>query len=563
MAGLNFTKNKMTNVGVSITLDNRMEVVVVDASSKKVTDYRTVPLEYNYQSKEIADYSAFATSLKTILFDEMHLIAKNINLVLTLPSIHFATAQIPGAQAEPGAIESILATYAQDSYLFKRHEPVVAYQTYSSSNKESIPVIYSAMQESVASQIKDILVEEIGIENFSINNPFASIINALDYCGQIEKQVNSNEVWNFVQITNNGFTLFQMMGTKITEINDMPLPLKTFAPEEIYESMALSLQNNLSIYPAASLYVLSRTDLLSAQILLQSMELRGDVAFLENNKFTPTPFIDIDSNVDSDLAKIISVEVVGSAITTNSSPMNLSYMSNKDKEEEIYGFVNLFGQDVPVNNTFISKVLMLLIIVFLGLGALAYFGIGYINNSNASRISAKQSRKKSLEDEINQLKGGNDNIEKIIADISKNNEASALYFNSISSEIPSNMWLTYFYTDSSGALAIRGDTAAVGSIYSFFKSVKDSVPESSINLSKLQYNDIDAVISSAPQGDKTITFEITNNSYNKVIEMMAAQLPTGESGEGEGKKSDNNANTNNNSGSEGLPDLPEIEPPTN
>lgn len=559
MAGLNFTKNKITNVGVAITLDNRMEVVVVDYASKKVLDYRTVPLEYNYQSKEIADYTAFATALKSILFDEMHLVAKNINLVLTLPSIHLATAQIPSAQTEPGAVESILATYAQDSYLFKRHEPVVAYQPYSSSNKENMPVIYSAMQESVASQIKEILVDDIGIENFSINNPYASIINALAYCGQIEAQVNSNEVWNFVQITNNGFTLFQMVGTKITEINDMPLPLKTFAPEEIYESMALSLQNNLSIYPAASLYVLSRTDLLSAQILLQSMELRGDVAFLENNKFTPAPFIDIDSNVDSDLAKIISVEVVGSAITTNSSPIKLCYLSNKDAEEEVYGYVNLFGQDVALNNTFISKVIIFLIVAVLAIGGIAYWGASSINKVHENNVNTKKAKKSALEAEITQLKGGDNNIEKIIADISQNNEASALYFNSISVEIPSNMWLTYFYTDSSGALDIKGDTSSVGSIYSFFRSVKDSVPESTINLSKLEYNDIDAIVSAAPQGDKTITFEISNSSYNKVIEMMAAKVPTGEGGEAgkEGSKPEEKT------GSEGLPDLPEIEPPTN
>ena len=570
MAGLNFTKKKMVNVGVAVTIDSRMEVVVVDSNSKKVMDYRTVPVEYNYQTKEISDYATFGAALKTVLFDEMGLNPKNVNLVLTIPSIHFATSQIPASQAEPNSISSILATYAQDSYLFKRHEPIIAYQTYTSSNKDNIPVVYSAIQENVATQLKDVLVNDVGVENFSINNPYASIINALDYCGQIEKQVNSNEVWNFVQITNNGFTLFSMMGTKIIEINDMPLPLKTFAPEEIYESMALSLQNNLSIYPASSLYVLSRTDLLSAQILLQSMELRGDVAFLENNKFITEPFIEIDPNVDSDLAKIISVEVIGSAISTSTSPLNLCYMTNKDEEEEIYGYVNLFGQDVPVNNSFIKRAFILCIIIILVIAAALFFTASAISGHYEKSINKYKSEKAQIEAEIAKANGESEgNVENIIADITKNNDATVSYFNSISTEIPSNMWLTYFYSDSSGALGIKGDTSDVSSIYSFFKSVKNAVPQSSINLSKLEYNDIDAILSTTTQGNKTINFEITNSSYDKVVSMMAAQLPTGEKAGANQQSQNSNSNANNTTSQQtknddsGLPDLPEIEPPTN
>ena len=371
-----FKQKKNVNVGVTVSVDGNMEVAVVDVDSKTVIDYKTVPLEYNFQTKEIAEYSAFASALRQILFDEMNLSPKNINLVLTIPSIHFTTAEIPEgvSPSDDSSIKTILSSFAQESYLFKRHEPVNAYQLYTNNPKGPNTLVYSSIQATAVESLNEVLVNDVGIENFSINNPYASIINALDFCGCIEKQVNSNDVWNLVQITNNGFTLFSMYGTKIREINDMPLPLKTFSPEEIYESMALSLQNNLSIYPASSLYVLSRTDVLSAQILLQSMELRGEVDFLENNKFLNEPIINFGENVDYDLAlKKMSVEVIGSAITNKNSPLNLCYTDHKDEEEEVYGFINLFGQEVPVNNKFINTVLLSLVAIIAGISLLLFF----------------------------------------------------------------------------------------------------------------------------------------------------------------------------------------------
>lgn len=568
MSGLNFTKKKIINVGVTITTEGIMEVVKVDPATKMVKDYRAVPVDYNFQTKEISDYAVFGSSLRSILFDDLGLNHKNINLTITIPSVHFATAQIPSTQADSSSVSSILATYAQDSYLFKRQEPSIAYQVYTSNNKNTTPLIYSAIQESVINQLKEEIVNNVGIDNFSINNPYASIINALDYCGKIQKQVNSNEVWNFVQITNNGFTLFSMIGTKIIEVNDMPLPLKTFAPEEIYESMALSLQNNLSIYPASSLFVLSRTDLLSAQILLQNMDLRGDVDYLENNKFRVESFIDVDPSIDVDIARKISIEVVGSAITNNSSPIHLCYFSNKDEEDEVYGYVNLFGQEVTVNNNFISKVLIAAAVVVVLLGSFLYFTSSTINKYYEKEISKHEEEKAKIISQIREAEGNSEgNVENIIADISKNNESIVDYFEAISTEIPSNLWLTYFYADSAGALGIKGDTADVSGIYSFFKSIKKAVPGSSINLSKLEYNDINALLIDDMSSNKSINFEISNSAYSKVVRMMASQpgegviktpvTPANEARRGRPVQPKKQQET------PPLPELPEIDPPTN
>ena len=570
---MGFTKKKITRVGVSVTIDNRMEAVVLDIDNKTVVEYRTTPLEYNFQTKEIANYEAFSTALKTMLFDEMGLNAKNLDLTLTVPNILFSSTQVR-AEADDSEVDSVCGMAAQESYLFKRHEPLIASQKYPAiPGKEETTAIYSAIQESVADQLRNAILST-GIENFSINNPYGSIINGLNYLGQIEKQVNSNERWNFVQITDTGFTLFSMIGTKIIEINEMPLPLKTFAPEEIYETMALSLQTNLSIYPASSLFVLSKTDLLSAKLLLQRMELRWEVGYLDNNRYATEPIIKISDNVDSDFAKIISVEAIGSAITDKTSPFNLQYLTNKDQEELVVGYIKLFGQDIPINETFIKNCCMGAAGTIAIAGLLLYFGINGINGLVESSINKLENQKTEIEQQISKAKGETEgNVENIIADISKYNQSTITYFDAISKEIPADLWLTYYYSDSLGAFAVKGDTADVNSVYEFYKGIKSSVPEIAVTLSKLQYNDIDAVLNTGAQGNKSLNFEITNAAYTNAQSMMAAKQNEGEAAAQPNgntnvpqppQPNNNNSNNNNEFDENGFPTLPTsgLKPPT-
>ena len=51
-----FSSKKAIKVGVSVSIDNRMEVVVVDYETQRVLQYEQVEVGYNFQTKELADY---------------------------------------------------------------------------------------------------------------------------------------------------------------------------------------------------------------------------------------------------------------------------------------------------------------------------------------------------------------------------------------------------------------------------------------------------------------------------------------------------------------------------
>ena len=51
----NLTNNKIIKVGVSVSIDNRMEIAVVDYDTQTVTQYEQVEVGYNFQTKELAE----------------------------------------------------------------------------------------------------------------------------------------------------------------------------------------------------------------------------------------------------------------------------------------------------------------------------------------------------------------------------------------------------------------------------------------------------------------------------------------------------------------------------
>ena len=287
-------------------------------------------------------------------------------------------------------------------------------------------------------------------------------------------------------------------------------------------------------------------------------------------------FIDVGDLVDRDFAKLISVESVGTAITTDESPLNLCYATTKDHEDESLGELNIFGKTITVNDTTFNILFLIVVIIIIAIGGSLLFGVNYANDKLKASIDELQQEKSRLQKEITKAKGENEgNVDTVIVSISENNKSNVAYFNSISREIPSNTWLSYYYADVNGSVVIKGDTASVESLYGFFNGVKGSAKNSSLSLSKLEYNDIDALLS-GDGGNKTIKFEITSNTpvqeetASEGNSEEASDGKTADNGENGNKKPENKAKTDapksdNQTGSssddEGLPEPPAFEPP--
>ena len=74
-------------VGVSVTPNIGVEVLITDRKSNQVIKYGRRFIEYNFSTREIQDYGAFKSAVID-LFNELDINPKS-NVFLTLPNVHF------------------------------------------------------------------------------------------------------------------------------------------------------------------------------------------------------------------------------------------------------------------------------------------------------------------------------------------------------------------------------------------------------------------------------------------------------------------------------------------
>ena len=73
--------------------------------------------------------------------------------------------------------------------------------------------------------------------------------------------------WNLMVINQNSYSVLSMAGKSVISYYEEPLALKSFSGEEVYNAIISSSTLTLTTNPANWLYIISETDLVSAEVL--------------------------------------------------------------------------------------------------------------------------------------------------------------------------------------------------------------------------------------------------------------------------------------------------------
>ena len=74
----------------------------------------------------------------------------------------------------------------------------------------------------------------------------------------------------------------------------------------------------------------------------------------------------------------------------------------------------------------------------------------------------------------------------IIDEIAGMNVSSINFYDSISSDIPKNIWLTKYYNKEGDKIAVRGIAQSIIDIYEYYKNLRIVSPQSDIKLTELK-----------------------------------------------------------------------------
>lgn len=477
-------------VGISVSSSNLIEIISIDKKDKEIKKYACRELKYNNAIREIINYDDFSIVVQE-LFNEIGVNPKNCNVVLNIPNVHFGFKSI-ALSLQNDEIVTAVTSEAEDLYLFKRHEPVISWNTVSvNENTDSRYIVYGAVQQNTIQNLKDIF-EELGAKLVAIESSNSALIKGIIYSGILEEEIFNNETSNILLLSANSYSIFCMQGKKLVDYYEEPLAIKSFTNEEIYQIVSDSSNESLDNYPAKNLLIVSETNDISAEMLSQKINFNGDIKYLDRNIYSKKSFMDVSHDVLSKYSPLISVEAVGTgAYNYDNYPVKFNFSSASDDSGNILR-LTIKDQEYEIDKAVLMKVFMMFCVILL----LFFGGLWLIFKITDDRALDEKQRitdeikSKELSIEKLKLNKNDGNVYSLTNEIDGINKKNVVLIKLVATEIPVDTYISSFYCNSLPEIRIIGVSRTSDSIYTYVKRLKSEYPSLKISQLKISYNEV-------------------------------------------------------------------------
>ena len=478
---------KSSIVGVSVTPEIGLEVAQIDFASQTVLKYGIRQLEYDTNRREIADLDLFKEALQDLFFELQ--IPKGTEVVLNIPSVVFKTVDYPAAMDEAqigNAIEEELA----DHFIFKSVEPVVSAVRLPNSTIQFNKIAYTAAQKQMLIEIA-MGIKDLGYKLYAVDTSVNSILNALMYKQRLD--VADNTSWILLIVDNMCCRIITMSGSNYVDTYEERISIgEVLGDAENYGTVVSAVSPILKNLPSKYLCIVSKTNVISAEVLASKLTYSAPIIHQEANCFSKEAFLELGPEVDEKFASILSLDIIGASIYKEFEQYSNAHFNLFNKSlGDIYTMEQppellLNGRTLILSNAFLIKWLVIIALVILVpcIATSVYF-TGQINMAKDKYKELDAEAKK-----IEQFLKDNENVSSELFDEGdeiriglEHNKGIYSYYTIVGTEIPKKLWLTRLKL--SEKTTIEGQADNLESVYAFFRSIKDYDPNSGIKLQKL------------------------------------------------------------------------------
>ena len=528
--------NTKITVGVAMSPGIGLEMIEINPKTKTIEKYACKPLDYDYSKREIADYDQFREVLIS-LFDDLKINRKS-NIVLTLPSVHYGLISLPTALGDEGVTSALVSEVEQASYIFKRQDPVISWtDAYPAGDKDNREILYGAIQQAAIDEINAACVE-IGCTLVAIETAQNSLLKTLEFNNLSDEHMAPNTTWNLMVINPNSYSMITLNGKSVIEYREEPLALRSFVGDEIYEAIISSAQLTLQTIPSNYLYIVSETDMVSAEVLSMKIPFDGNIKFLESNKYVQNPLMQASYNILPNQVLKITPEAIGSGIYLISQfPFKFNLLGKGNEElavlQEVAPKIRVGNTEIELTSAFVKKIAAIAALILLVPTGILFAIMNQLNTQNQEKLN-------SINQQLEADKAELANFEDIdkkdtfdskleINNIQSINRTKLIYYTAIGTNIPPNTWLIYLRIFGDKKIDIIGRSTNVENVYTFYKNMKMSVIDSDLRLNRLEMS-ADSVGNLVVEDLNSIKptfyeFEITNltdEELNKLNEELNA-----------------------------------------
>ena len=545
----NFKKNIV--VGVSINPEVGLEVAQIDFASKTVLKYGCRQLAYDNVRKEIADLDIFKETLQDLLYELQ--IPKGSEIVLNIPSVLFKVTDYPASLNEDQvslAIEEELVNHP----IFQNTESCVSAVALPNSTIQFTKVAYTVAQKvmliEIAMQIKELGYTLIGIDT-SVN----STLNALIYNDRVDASPDVS--WLMLIVENSCCRILLMQGRNYVDSYEERISIgEVLGDAENYSTVVNAVNPLLKNLPSQRLYVVSKTNVISARILSEKLVYNAQIIHQEANNFATAPFLNVSEEIDGNYANQITLDVIGASIYRefsefSNAKFNLFNASLGDVyllEQPPVLKLSSFSLVLSMQNMIIASIFLAIIVVVATL-----FAIVPLNNT----VNQKLDQISQLDSDIARAQRYLDDNKSVSSELFDEGDEIRMglvhnknvysYYTIVGTEIPKKLWLTKL--DLGKHTTIEGQADNLESVYSFFRNIKDYNPNSDIKLQKLGLA-TNSKMATLTEEEAFDTDSIISSINADFYEFRISNAP-------EVAKKDLKSNSGNNPS--GLPDLESIE----
>lgn len=478
---------KSVVIGVSVTPEIGLEVAQIDFATRTVLKYANRPLEYDINRRDIADLDIFKETLKDIM-DELA-IPKGASIVLNLPTVVFKVNDYPAALDE-AQVSNAIEDELSELPIFQNTEPCFSATVLPNSTIQFNKVAYTAAQRATIVEVV-MAIKDLGYKTLAIDTSVNSTLNAL----MLKERVNveGDVSWVLLLVENNCCRIIPMNGRNYVDAFEERISIgEVLGDAENYSTVISAVSPLLKNLPSQYLCVVSKTNIISAEILASKLSYPAPIIHQEANSFSNEAFMDISPDVDESLAPIISLDIIGAGIYQNFLPYSSTHFNLFNKSlgdiylEEQPPEFTIAGHRIVLSIENLIKIFIVLAILIAIPALIAFF----ILNKN---IKTEQDTIADLDAKIQQITKFLKDNESVSSDLFdegdeirvglEHNKNIYSYYTIIGTEIPKKLWLTHIkFGDKT---TIEGQADNLESVYAFFRSIKDYNPESEIKLQKL------------------------------------------------------------------------------
>jgi len=475
--------SKKSIIAVAVTPDMGLEVAEMNYATGTIDKYVQKDIGVVTVRNIIPDLDVFKEVLADC-FAELG-IAKGSGVILSLPTINMGIGNYMTSQSDESIVQLISGDLIEKELLFRDNDPLVV-TTGLSVTVQSKIVAYTASVYSIVQEAARIIVE-MGYKIESIDVSTASVFRALIQTGKVQAQPDTT--WMMLLADNSAARLLVLDGERLVEYKEEQLMYDFSDTAGNCDMVAQAISPYFEKVPAKYLFVVSRTDCVSAEMLASKLKYNNAIIFLEANSFKKEGFIDAPQ-LPADVAMNISLDVIGACLYNEryihfnlfSPELGDVYWAQQPPQFK-------FGETTVVlsNDELVKWVVMFLLIILLPAAGIYYYFMtecGKLEedyNVAKQKLVETQAKIKKYEGMVSAEKFSES--DEIRIGVSKNTEIYN-YFDLLGREMPKKLWLTSL-TLSNSHVELSGQADNIESIYTFFRNIKDAISGTPVKLQKL------------------------------------------------------------------------------